>query len=366
MAADGLPGSVVRAWVRHPRWGMVVKAAVAASLAWALVQLVPGAAGDYPYYAPLGAVVATSATLARSVREAAQTVGAIGLGAAVALVVDGLSYPNAVTIAVVVAAGVALAGWSALGTSGTWVPTSALFTLIIGDADPVGYVAGYAGLTLLGALVGLAVTAAFPPLPMVPAQAELDRLRDLLADQLEDLVDALRRTSPPDEAGWRARMRSVDPVLSRMRDAVALADQGRRGNRRARRYAGAADRLYRRAKALESLAFLVVDLVELLREHETAAAGWDDVALGPRLRPTTATALAALAGVVRTDDRTDDRDDDREQARSAQDAVDDLARELRAERERTGHDLFVAGSVLTTVRRSLHALAPGGPDRPTA
>ena len=88
MAADGLPGPVVRAWVRHPRWGMVVKA-VAASLAWALVQLVPGAAGDYPYYAPLGAVVATSATLARSVREATQTVGAIGLGAAVALVVDG-------------------------------------------------------------------------------------------------------------------------------------------------------------------------------------------------------------------------------------------------------------------------------------
>ena len=54
----------VRTWARHPRYGLAAKAALAASLAWAVVQLVPGPASAYPYYAPLGAVIATSTTLA--------------------------------------------------------------------------------------------------------------------------------------------------------------------------------------------------------------------------------------------------------------------------------------------------------------
>ncbi|GHE13433.1 FUSC family protein [Klenkia taihuensis] len=353
----GWRGSVARTWARHPRWGMALKAAVAASLAWAVAQLVPGSAGDYPYYAPLGAVVATSTTLAGSAREGLQTVAAIAAGAAVALGVDALSYPNVLTIALVVAAGMAVGGWRVLGAAGSWAPTAALFVLVIGNADPLGYVAGYAGLTLLGALIGLLVTAAFPPLPLAPAQAELERLRRTLAGQLDDLVDGLRQDAPPDEAGWRARMRAIDPVLGDMREAVGQAESARRGNRRARRYAPAVDRQYREARALESVAFLVQDTAELLREHETAAAGWADVALGPRLRPPTTTAIAAVADLLRTRD-------DPDAARTAADAVEDLAGSVRAEQGRTGHDLFVAGSLVTTLRRSLTALT--GRDAPAA
>ncbi|MEI4271823.1 hypothetical protein TEK04_08815 [Klenkia sp. LSe6-5] len=345
----GWRGKVARTWARHPRWGLTVKAALAASLAWGVAQLVPGPAGEYPYYAPLGAVIATSTTLAGSAREGLQTVGAISLGAVVALAVDAVGYPNAVTVAVVVGLGVLLAGWHWLGTAATWVPTAALFTLIIGNADPVGYVAGYAGLTLLGACIGLAVTAVFPPLPLAPAQAELDRLRATLADQLGDLVDGLRQESLPDEGGWRARMRAIDPELGRMRDAVRLAEQARRGNRRARQYAPDVDRQYAEARALESVAFLVQDATELLREHERADAGWADVALGPGLRPATTAALAAVAEVVRT--RSGE-----ESVRPAVDRIEELAAGIRAERARSDHDLFVAGSLLTTLRRSLRAL----------
>lgn len=352
----GWVGRLARTWARHPRWGLALKAALAAALAWGLAQLVPGPAADYPYYAPLGAVIATSTTLAGSVRESLQTVGAIALGAAIALGVDGLSYPNAVTVAVVVAAGVLLAGWAALGSSGSWVPTAALFTLIIGNADPVGYVTGYAGLTLLGALVGFAVTAVFPPLPLAPAQVELARLRDTLAGQLDDLADGLRLDTPPDEGGWRARMRAIDPVLTQMRDAVALADRARRGNRRASRHAWDADRQYEHARALESLAFLVEDLTELVREHETATLDWTEIALGPRLRPATASALATLAEVLRSVEQ--DAVADPGPVRAAFTAVDELAARVRAERAATDHDLFVAGSVLTTLRRSLKAVVP--------
>ncbi|MCO7220073.1 hypothetical protein [Klenkia sp. PcliD-1-E] len=345
----GRRGSVARTWARHPRWAMALRAAVAASLAWAAAQLVPGSAGDYPYYAPLGAVVATSTTLAGSARASLQTVAAIALGAGIALGVDAVGYPNVVTVAAVVALGVAVGGWRVLGAAGSWAPGAALFTLVVGDADPLGYVAGYAGLTLLGALIGLLVTAAFPPLPLAPAQAELERLRTVLAGQLDDLVDGLRQDAPPDEEGWRARMRAIDPVLGDMREAVGQAESARRGNRRARHHAPDVDRQYQEARALESVAFLVQDTAELLREHETAAAGWADVALGPRLRPPTTTAIAAVADLLRARD-------DPAQATATADAVEGLAGCLRAEQARTGHDLFVAGSLVTTLRRSLTAL----------
>ncbi|KQS66936.1 hypothetical protein ASG41_11185 [Modestobacter sp. Leaf380] len=357
-------GGLVRTWARHPRYGLAAKAALAASLAWAVVQLVPGPAAAYPYYAPLGAVIATSTTLAGSAREAAQTVVAISLGAAVALGVDALAYPNGATIAVVVALGVLLAGWRALGDSGSWVATAALFTLIIGDRDPFGYVAGYAGLTLLGAAIGLAVTAAFPPLPLAPAQAQLAQLRDLLADQLDDLAAGLRQESPPAGHEWQERMHAIDPVLNSTRTAVQLSDQARRGNRRARRYAEEAQQQYEHARALESLAFLVADVTELVREHETAELQMDEIAMGPTLRPPTAQALAAIAAALRSiaDDAIgDDVVGDPAVVATARVAVEELAGHVRRQRTATGGDLFVAGSVVTTLRRCLTAVVAPGP-----
>ena len=44
----------------RPRTLLALKAAVAAGLAWLVVLPFSGVADDYPYYAPLGAVVATS------------------------------------------------------------------------------------------------------------------------------------------------------------------------------------------------------------------------------------------------------------------------------------------------------------------
>ncbi len=360
----GWTGTASRTWARHPRWGLAVKAALAASLAWAVVQLVPDAAGEYPYYAPLGAVIATCTTLAGSARESMQTVGAISLGAGVALGIDALAYPNVATVAVVVALGVLLAGWSVLGGSGSWVATAALFTLIIGNADPFGYVAGYAGLTLLGALIGLGITAVFPPLPMAPAQAQLAQLRDLLAEQLDDLADGLRQETLPDGAQWRGRMRAIDPVLTRMRTAVQLSDEARRGNRRARRHADDAQQLYEHARALESLAFLVADVTELVRENEHAELDFDEIAMGPTLRPATAEALARLADVLRSvaDDAIgDDVVGDPVVVAAARAAVEGLAGRIRDERSAHGQDLFVAGSVVTTLRRCLTAVVARGP-----
>jgi uncharacterized membrane protein YgaE (UPF0421/DUF939 family) len=355
-AADRLrrrAGPLPRAWARHPRLGLAGKAAVAAALAWAVARAVPGPAGQYPYYAPLGALLATTTTLAGSARESAQTVAAIVAGAGIALAVDAVAPAELVGIAVVVAAGVLLAGWERLGSARSWVPTAALFVLIIGGRDPVGYVLGYAGLTALGAVVGLAVTAAFPPLPLTAAQVRLARLRDTLAAQLDDLADGLRHAPPPTEDEWRRRTHDIDPLLGRMRSAVQETAEARRGNRRARRYQQDADRQYAQARALERLALLVEDLTTLISETEVATA--PRVALGPELRPPAAAALAALAEVLRS---VEGPTAGPEVTRRAYAALHVLADALRSSRARSADDLFVASSIVVGIRRALAAVVP--------
>ncbi|WP_346620509.1 hypothetical protein [Blastococcus montanus] len=356
-AAGGRPhgwGSVRRTWARHPRLGLAVRAAVAAVVAWSLVQLVPGPAADYPYYAPLGAVVATTAsTLASSVRASLQTVASIALGAAVALVGDALLDNRLLTLALVIAVGVLLSGWSRLGSSSTWLPTAALFVLILGQDNPSGYVVAFAGLTFGGAVVGILVNAAFPPLPLAPAEAALTELRDTLAGQLDDVVDGLRQEHPPTQDEWRGRMRTIDPLLAQTRDTVQQTDEARRGNRRAARYRDSAERLYRQARALERLTLLVEDLTVVIAETEVAEN--ERVALGPELRPAAARALDALADALRS---VDGAAADPEVVHRADDAVDAFTTELRRARATTDDDLLEAANIVESVRRSLTALRP--------
>jgi uncharacterized membrane protein YgaE (UPF0421/DUF939 family) len=347
------PGALGRVWARHPRLGLAVKAALAAAIAWAVAQVLPGPAGDYPYYAPLGALLATTTTLAGSAREAVQTVSAVAVGAGVALAVDVLAQANLVTIAVVVGVGVLLAGWRVLGSAGSWVPTAALFVLILGGQDPWNYVLGYAGLLLVGALVGIAVTAAFPPLPLAPSELELGRLRDTLAAQLDDLADGLRQAGPPTEDEWRERQHAISPVLAQMRAAVQQTDESRRGNRRASRYRLDAERQYAQAEALERLALMIADLTQLVAETERA--GVPAVALGPSLRPPAAAALAALADALRS---VAGASADPDPTRTGYAVLHTLEAHVRHSRATTDDDLFVASSIVVALRRCLSAVVP--------
>ncbi|GAA4758870.1 hypothetical protein GCM10023328_47830 [Modestobacter marinus] len=313
----------------------------------------PQAAQEYPYYAPFGAVIAISTTLAGSARTTAQSVSAIAIGAVVALAVDALPVPTVARIGVVVTAGMLLAGWHRLGSSGSWVPTSALFVLIIGGGDPVDYVLGFAGLTFAGALIGTAVLAVFPPLPLAPSQTELGRLRDLLAAQLADLAEGLQQEHPPTEDEWRERIHTIDPVLARMRAAVQQTDEARRGNLRARRHQQDADRQYAQARALERLTLMVEDLTQLIAETETA--DLSHVALGPALRPSAVSALAGLADVLRSVEGPAAEPDT---TRAAYDELHVLETQLRRARQSTDDDLFAASSIALAIRRCLAAVVP--------
>ena len=115
-----------------------LKAAVAAGLAWVLVLPLGGVADAYPYYAPLGAVIAVSSTVANSVRSSLQAVVSIAIGAAIAVgVMLATDLPAAVDIVLVVLIGSLATGWQVFGAQASYGPISGLFVLIIGQDDPL-------------------------------------------------------------------------------------------------------------------------------------------------------------------------------------------------------------------------------------
>ncbi|MEG9224924.1 FUSC family protein [Aeromicrobium sp. Sec7.5] len=335
------------ALARHPRVPRAAKAAVAAVLAWLAVQPLGGAADEYPYYAPLGAVIAVSATVADSVRASVQGVAAILLGAALA-VGAGAVVPTVPGLAVVVFLGTLVAGWWRLGEMGSWAPVSALFVLIIGSSGLAEYVTGYVLLTGLGAAVGVLVNTVFPPMPLAPGDRELTEVREALAAQLDDLAGGLRHEQLPNRSAWLERHHDIRPQARAMGLLVARSAQVRRVNWRARRWQDHADRQAEHARALERLSLVVDDLAGLLVRRENADLA--TVALGPRLRGPAATAMEAVAGMLRDHDAGDDPPSSK--------AVDEAERAVErlmdavTERMRAGStDVLEAGAIVTALRQ---------------
>ncbi|MCK9795368.1 hypothetical protein M1843_16600 [Isoptericola sp. 4D.3] len=362
-----LPASAHRTWEMHPRWSLALRGAVAAALAWLVGMVAPPPFADYPYYAPLGAVLATTSTLARSVRESLQAVGALLLGAAVALGVDAVLAPSALSVALVVGVALLCAGWRALGDMGTWVANSAIFVLILGQGEETEYVGAFAGLVLVGAAIGVGVNAVRPPLPITPSEAALDRLRDALAEQADSLAGWLEHRGPlaPDE--WERRRAGLRPTIERARAEVAHTWEASRGNPRARRHGDRASEQSRRIEALGTAAEGMDEIVRLLVTWEREDR--EVVALGPQLRPEFASALRSLAAVLRpTEDGAEDKAEDQAEDQGTEDddpedavahlvrKVDELPGAVRAARERSGDDHLVAAALVVVLRRCASAL----------
>lgn len=333
--------------------GRPLRAAVAAMLAWLAVLPLGGAAADYPYYAPLGAVVAVTSSVIGSVRGSLQTIAAMAVG--VVLAVASTPFPQVVGLLVVVALGTALATsrpFEILGTASSWTPVTGMFVLVIGGDSPWDYAGAYVGLTTLGALIGLAVNALWPPLPLRAEARALARVRDALADRLDSVAEGLRGDLPPTPDEWAARVSDLDLLVARMRTVATQAGEARRANWRVRRWRTSSEQRYLEARALERLAFLVEDLTDLLADQEHAHR--EAVALGPDLRPHAAEALAALGDVLRTvADGVDEAALERARA-----TCEELVDAMRRVRRDTGDDLITAGGVVTTVGRTLSALQP--------
>ena len=93
--------------------GRALRSAVAAVVAWLAVLPWGGLADQYPYYPPMGAVIAVSATVTGSVRTVWRTALAIAIGAGLALATTGLHL--LIQLFVVVGLGSVVSGWKRLG-----------------------------------------------------------------------------------------------------------------------------------------------------------------------------------------------------------------------------------------------------------
>jgi uncharacterized membrane protein YgaE (UPF0421/DUF939 family) len=304
----------------------------------------------------MGAVIATSVTLRSSARESIQAVSSIALGGAIGVGAHLLGGPahQLVVIALAVALGVMVAGWPKLGPMGAWVPTSALFTLVIGKGE-LYYVAIYAGLTLLGALIGIVVTALVPQLPLAPAQEAMRYVRAELSDQIRATADVLDHASPPDPEDWARHLRDISPLLRTMRANTDQAREAARSHPRARRYADELATIERQTVWLDRTALLIQALVGLLQRQENSRVA--QPALGKELRPAVAEALRRLAEAIDSVSGSAAGEEELDQARMA---LSELI--LATDRSRLpdvpGGGTLTANTIITTISRCLSALEP--------
>lgn len=284
-------------WNQNPRVAQALRATTSASVAWTLVFFIPGPWTDYPYYAPLGAVVATSTNLASSTKQSLQAVGAIALGALIARLVDLVPVPQLLSIAIVILIAVAASGWRRLGPMNDWVTTSALFILILGDSDPIGYIGAFIGLTFFGALIGIVVNMIFPSLLLSPTRKVLEELRDTLADQLDALADVIDQTDPegPDDVA-ETRV-EIPPIRLRADTALADSTQATSANWRAVRYKSHHKGLQAQSATLNKAASTIDGMTELIGGAQT---GGEGEAISTELAPKAAAALQRSAAALRT------------------------------------------------------------------
>jgi uncharacterized membrane protein YgaE (UPF0421/DUF939 family) len=293
--------SRTRELLREPWVQRGVRAALAAALAWQVAVLLPAGIAQSAYYAPLGAVIAVHPTVADSAAAAWRTVLAILLGFGLAVAVQEVStpIPGALTIALIVALAVGVEQWRVLREHASWVSFAAVLMLTVGTADPARYAVGYAGLTLLGAAIGVLVTTVlFPPLQLTTAVRRIDTTRALLARHLQDIAAGLRHGEVPTPGEWARRGQDLEAALDRMRAAERVVERARRANPRARRWGGAAASVREQSRALDRVAVLVDDVTMLVVEFQPHRRGIDRIDGGTGW--VLADALDSLARVVCT------------------------------------------------------------------
>jgi Aromatic acid exporter family member 1 len=355
--------SRTRELLREPWVQRGVRAALAAALAWQVAVLLPPALAEYAYYAPLGAVIAVHPTVADSAAAAWRTVVAILLGFGLAVAVHELTaaIPGALTIALIVALAVVVEQWRVLQEHASWVSFAAVLMLTVGTAaDPARYAVTYAGLTLLGAAIGVLVTTVlFPPMQLTTAVRRVEATRTLLARHLQDIAAGLRRGDVPSPGQWVRRGQELEAALDRMRVAEGVVERARRANPRARRWGGSAASIREQSRALDRVAVLVDDLTMLVVEFQPHRRGIDrmDGGTGRVL----AEALDSLAGVVCIPYPTANAHghDERTAAIAAADAaLRRLTTLLRTSEVADDEGFFALGAVTVGMHRSLDTLRP--------
>lgn len=249
------------------RLQLAAKAALAAGLAFFIAPFMPGSAADYPYYAPLGALVSMYHNVAGSIRQGLQTLVGLAMGIGLAFLLVNIADPSPLTVAIFMGIGVLLSGLPRLGSGRDWIPTAALLVLLVGGSNPDDFSFGYLIQMGVGVAVGIAVNfLVFPPLHFNAAAASLDELRLALGMQLTDMGAALKEKWPPEHEEWSRRSEELMTAARSVRHLVQEADASRRANPRRKLHPRDVDLDYRNLRELERVTFHIQDMTEVLSD----------------------------------------------------------------------------------------------------
>jgi Fusaric acid resistance protein-like len=249
--------------------GVVAKAGFAAGLAW----WVAGLATDVPdpVLAPLTAVVVVQVSAWASVRTAIQRSAAVVLGVLLALAVGDALGLNALTVALLVAVslGVAQLVLRLPPAAARQVPISVLAVLTGVTTSAESYGTQRALETVVGAVVGIAVSLLLPGSRLVNARQSLSRLADGLGGVLDDMGTGLQEPWSSDQAeGWRRRARTVRTrLVGQAAEAVGNGREAARWNVRDRRHIAALGRYEEVMPRLERTAIGVSVISRGLDDH---------------------------------------------------------------------------------------------------
>ena len=224
--------SAVHEAVRPTRLLLAAKTALAVGLAWLIAPLMPGVTDDYPYYAPLGALISMYPTLMSSLRSSLQTLLGLAVGVGLAAIVIVTVGPSIWSIAIAVGVGTLISGTGWFGIGQEYIPMAALFVLIIGGSNADDYSLGYATQMAVGIGVGLIINVILPPTP-IDAAARIDAFQHRLADHLHAIGDAVAESLPPEHDHWDRDADALAETSRTLREALSEADESRRGNPRA-------------------------------------------------------------------------------------------------------------------------------------
>ncbi|MGM0929246.1 MAG: FUSC family protein [Actinomycetota bacterium] len=321
---DRLPAPVRKYGQQIGGWQRIqlaFKTALACAIAWFIALQLPGEVADYPYYAPLGALISMYSTVADSVKSSLQTLAGLLLGIGLAWLLLLTVGVHVLTVGLLVFLGVLVAGLPRLGAGRDWVPMAALFVLLVGGSDAGDYSLAYAVQMAVGVLVGISVNfLLFPPLNFSAVGRSLQQLQSDLAGQLEDMAEALLEDWPPERDEWATNGENIVRLGEQVRQAVQTADRSRKANPRRRFHDRDLEADWTNLRALERAAFHTQDITDVL-----GVVIWDDHLRIPEpvLKPMS-DALTATAAAVRSlaaDDLQEKLDD-------AEAAQQQLARDL--------------------------------------
>jgi uncharacterized membrane protein YgaE (UPF0421/DUF939 family) len=350
-------------FVLSRRASLAAKTGLAAGAAWYAASLLPAPFSDYAYYASLGAVSVIYPAISDSVRQAMRATAAIVTGAVLAGLVQWVSWPNALSVALIIMVATAVGHLQVFGEQRHWVVTAALFVLVFSGDPPQAYMLVYVSLIVLGAVIGVVVNIALlPSVNLTSLNRSIDRMRLELVVQLRRMSSLLGDDDDPDPQDFRATFVALEEDRNYLHNALEETRRSGHGNPRAHRWRESHAELTRRAEGLERIAFLVQDVGSVLQEFQETRYR----VLDTHLQTATSAALAALADQLEEPTEAG--------VGRVEESVRALVEQVEAGEYDDSQGRFLAGLIAVSAQRCLHTLegllsirepTPGKDRRPT-